>query len=168
MNEALLEAFRHNAWASKFLLDFCRDLTEEQLSATAPGTYGDIRATFHHMIRADAAYVRRLGGGGPDWIDSDDIVGFDQLSAWVDEAEQLWERFLSSPVDAERIVEVSGDHGPEEVRAGVIVAQALHHGNHHREQICAILTSLGLEPPDVQAWEYAWHTGRIWNKVAGD
>jgi hypothetical protein len=29
------------------------------------------------------------------------------------------------------------------------VAQALHHGNAHREQICAILTGASMEPPDV-------------------
>lgn len=26
-----------------------------------------------------------------------------------------------------------------------------------REQACAILTSLGIEHPDLQPWEYAWH-----------
>jgi uncharacterized damage-inducible protein DinB len=48
------------------------------------------------------------------------------------------------------------DDGALEVRAGIIVAQALHHGNSHREQICAVLTSLGVEPPDIQSWAYAW------------
>jgi uncharacterized damage-inducible protein DinB len=37
----------------------------------------------------------------------------------------------------------------------VLVIQALHHGNPHREQICAILTGLGIEPPDIQARAYA-------------
>ena len=52
------------------------------------------------------------------------------------------------------------------VRAGVIVAGASPHGNAHREQICAILTSQGVEPPDIQPWEYAWATGRIWERTA--
>jgi len=29
----------------------------------------------------------------------------------------------------------------------------------HREQICSILTALGLEPPDLQVWAYAEATG---------
>jgi hypothetical protein len=58
------------------------------------------------------------------------------------------------------------DDGALEVRAGVIVAQALHHGNAYREQIYASLTSLGVEPPDIQPWEYAWATGRIWERAA--
>ena len=74
------------------------------------------------------------------------------------------ERLLSEPVDAERVFVV--DDGALEVRAGVIVAQALHHGNAHREQICAILTSQGLEPPDIQPWGYARATGRIWERTA--
>ena len=58
-------------------------------------------------------------------------------------AGQPWERLLAEPVDPERVVVV--DDGALEVRAGMIVAQALHHGNTHREQICAILTSQGIE-----------------------
>jgi len=41
----------------------------------------------------------------------------------------------------------------------VPIAQALHHGNVHREQICSVLTTLGLEPPDLQVWAYAEATG---------
>ena len=50
------------------------------------------------------------------------------------------------------------------MRASVFVSQALHHGNAHREQICSILTSLGIEPPDVQAWGFAEATGRMWER----
>ena len=41
----------------------------------------------------------------------------------------------------------------------MLVIQALHHGNAHREQICVVLTGLGIEPPDIQAWAYAEATG---------
>jgi hypothetical protein len=47
--------------------------------------------------------------------------------------------------------------------AGIFIAQALNHANHHREQVCAILTGFGIDPPDIQAWEYAWTTNRIWD-----
>ena len=52
------------------------------------------------------------------------------------------------PFDPERIMIL--DEGTYEAHAGILLAQALHHGNAHREQICAILTSFGLEPPDLQ------------------
>jgi len=166
VNEALLEAFRHNAWATKQLLAFCRGLSEEQLTSSGTGTFGGILATFNHLVLSDARYLLRLAGSAPAWVDRDESADLDQLKARVEETEQLWEQLLSKPVDAERVIIV--DQGANQVRAGVFVAQALHHGNAHREQICAILTGLGIQPPDVQAWEYAWATGRLWERTADD
>lgn len=166
MNEALLEAFRHNAWATKQLLAFCRGLSEEQLTSSGTGTFGGILATFNHLVLSDARYLLRLAGSAPAWVGRNERADLDQLKARVEETEQLWEQLLSKPVDAERVIIV--DQGANQVRAGVFVAQALHHGNAHREQICAILTGLGIQPPDVQAWEYAWATGRLWERTADD
>jgi uncharacterized damage-inducible protein DinB len=135
-----------------------------QQAASATGTYGSIRATFSHLVLSDGRYLRRLAGGAPAWVDRPEDAVLDELAAWAEEAGQLWERLLSEPVDPERVVVV--DDGALEVRAGIIVAQALHHGNAHREQICAILTSQGIEPPDIQPWEYSWATGRIWERTA--
>lgn len=168
VNGALLEAFRHNAWASTRLLEFCRDLSGEQLTAPGIGTYGGILETFNHVVMAEARYLRRLAGSGPPWVDSDsgsdpgdvDLESLDlyRLQSRAEELEKLWEELLSEPFDAERVLIL--DQGAYEVHAGVLVAQALHHGNAHREQICAILTAAGLQPPDVQAWAYANATGR--------
>jgi uncharacterized damage-inducible protein DinB len=62
VNGALLEAFRHNAWATKQLLEFCRDLSVEQLTAPGIGTYAGILETFNHIVLSDARYLRRLAG----------------------------------------------------------------------------------------------------------
>jgi uncharacterized damage-inducible protein DinB len=165
VNEALLEAFRHNCWATKQLLAYCQDLSAEQLTSSSTGAFGSILATFNHVVLADGRYVGRLAGSLPAWVvDDDESADLDQLAAWVEETERLWEQFLSETVDAERVIIV--DQGANEVRAGVFVAQALHHGNAHREQICAILTGLGLQPPDIQAWGYSWATGRQWERNA--
>jgi hypothetical protein len=39
MNEALLDAFRHNSWATKQLLAACCGLSEEQLTSPATASY---------------------------------------------------------------------------------------------------------------------------------
>jgi uncharacterized damage-inducible protein DinB len=157
----LLEAFRHNAWATKQLLAFCRGLSAEQLTTPASGTYGGILATFNHLILSEAGYIRAPAGSRPAWaVNNEESRDLDELVSRVEETAQIWEQSLSEPVDAERVLLV--DNGAYEVREGVILAQALYHGNAHREQICTILTALGLEPPDIQAWEHAWATGRTW------
>jgi uncharacterized damage-inducible protein DinB len=44
---------------------------------------------------------------------------------------------------------------------GIRLAQALHHGTDHRSQICTALTSLGLEAPAIDVWDFAETQGRL-------
>ena len=159
MDELLLEAFRHNAWATKRLLEFSRTLTPGQLNATATGTYGTIISTFNHLIYADAGYLPRIKITRPAWAEGDetDVADLNELEARVDETARLWEQYLADPLDARH--KLSLDQGAYESESFVPIAQALHHGNVHREQICSVLTTLGLEPPDLQVWAYAEATG---------
>jgi uncharacterized damage-inducible protein DinB len=62
VNEVLFDAIRHNNWATRSLLTFCRDqnFTAEQLEVTGVGTFGGILATLHHIITCDGSYLRRL------------------------------------------------------------------------------------------------------------
>jgi uncharacterized damage-inducible protein DinB len=41
------------------------------------------------------------------------------------------------------------------------LSQALHHGTDHRSQICTALTSIGVEPPPIDVWDYGWQDGRV-------
>ena len=158
MDEYLLEAFRHNVWANKRLIEFCRELTPEQMAATTQGTYGSILDTLNHVVASDAGYLPRPKIKRPEWAgDDQDIKGLDVLLARVEETVPLWERYLSDPLDAEHLLLL--DEGAYEVQATIPVVQALHHGNVHREQVCSILTSLGIQPPDLQVWAYAEETG---------
>jgi hypothetical protein len=71
------------------------------------------------------------------------------------------QRFLAGDWDDERLDERLGDAEVFAVRAGVFLAQALHHANEHRAHVCTILGALGYQPPDVSAWGYALATGRM-------
>lgn len=158
MDDLLLEAFRHNAWATKRLTRFCRDLSPEQLTATPPGTYGTILAVLNHMIQSDAGYLPRPKITRPAWLGEEvDISDFSELEARIDETARLWEQYLADPLDAK--YKLSLDQGAYEAESFVPIAQALHHGNAHREQVCAIITALGIRPPDLQVWTYAEETG---------
>jgi uncharacterized damage-inducible protein DinB len=158
MQEILLEAFRHHAWANKQLLAACRGLPPEQLRlpGTAAGTDRGILAILNHITRSDRGYVSRRGER-PDWVENEDTTDLDELERRAEENAQVWERFLSQPLDASKRIIL--DQGAYEAEQSVLIVQALHHGNAHREQICAILTGLGIQPPDIQAWAYAEATG---------
>ena len=159
MNETLRDAFRHNSWATKELLMACRSLSTDQLTLPVVGSFGSILATFNHLILSDAGYVRRFANSVPAWwVMRDESADLDQLAMRVDETAQLWEQVLAAPLDAEQLIILND--GAYEAHAGVIIAQALHHGSAHREQICSMLTNFGAEPPNVQVWAYAEATGR--------
>jgi len=163
MDGALEEAFRAHSWATRRLLEFCQKLTPEQLAAGRNDATGwSILETFSHLVSADGYYVGTLSGSGrpvPKWNESEEPAwGMDALVERSARLAGLWETYLKTGDDAERLVML--DEGTFECRAGVIVAHALHHGDLHREQICSIVRRIGLEPPDLQPWEYAVDNGR--------
>jgi uncharacterized damage-inducible protein DinB len=163
LNDVLYDPIRHNNWATGSLIKFClaQNLTAEQLEITGVGTYGGILATLDHIVRCDGSYLRRIVDREIEFVDGEPATDLETLGRWNAELGALWEVFLTQPFDVERVIIV--DDNTRGTRAGIFVAQAINHANHHREQVCAVLTGLGIEPPDIQAWEYAWETERIWD-----
>jgi uncharacterized damage-inducible protein DinB len=160
MNDVTLYMFRHNTWATLQLLDFCKQLSPDELQTAGVGTYDNILETFNHIAHAETNYLQRLSGNTFDWLAVDETLDLERLKEKISMTFDGWKQYLSREIDPEEVYYV--DDGEYAVRAGIIITQAIHHGNHHREQICAILTGLGYEPPDIQSWEYAWDTGQIW------
>jgi len=158
MNEILIDAFRHKLWAIKTLIAACQDRSVDELTRPAAG-FGSILATLNHLVLADAGYVASLGGGRADWASDDNETNdLQELAARAEESGARWERFLQEPVDGERLAFL--DDGAYETHAAVVAVQALHHVSVHGEQVCACLTALGVEPPDLQPWALADATGR--------
>ena len=167
MNEIMLEAFRHSAWATNRLLAACRTLSQDQLTVpgTAAGTERGIRGILNHIVRSERGYASRRGDR-PGWAENEeDTADLAELERRVDENGQVWERYLSQPIEAGELIVL--DQGAYEAERSVLVVQALHHGNAHREQISAILTGLEVEPPDIQAWAYAEATGHARQRRPG-
>jgi uncharacterized damage-inducible protein DinB len=169
MNDGLIDAFRHNAWATRLVLDACRGLTDEQLNATIPGVYGSIIDTLRHIVRSEAGYCARLRGDEPSWDRraENDAPDLDELARRNDENEERWLGFLETPFDAERLFVIPWHDGIDrDVPAGVFLVQALHHANEHRTQVCTMLTTLGAEAPALGVWEFAEATNRAPQRVS--
>jgi len=162
MNDGLLDAFRHNAWATQQLLLRCRTLTPAQREATVTGVYGNPVATLWHIIASEAGYCFRLSDQQPDWDrKAMESPSLDNLTARAAEMATRWEEFLTASFDAERVLVYQWEDGTrKDVPAGVVLAQALHHGNEHRGQINTVLTASGVEPLDLGLWDFAEDTHR--------
>jgi uncharacterized damage-inducible protein DinB len=151
----LMEAFyRQNEWANLQLLELCGGLTDEQLDATAVGTFGSIRDTLRHILAAEAGYAYRLGGDESRRIKPEDPwPGFDALA---DTARYTAAQFLSAAGSlTDDPIRVGSDDDLWDVEPAVLLVQAFHHSTEHRAQVFSILTVLGIEPPELSAWEWA-------------
>jgi uncharacterized damage-inducible protein DinB len=164
----LRDSFAHEAWANQAILSFCEQLTPEQLRASTPGAYDGVAQTIRHVIDAAAWYQHRLGLERLAWEErdehTDDVA---ELHRRADEVEARWERLFEQPFDPERVIDSVADDEPvEHIRAGVYVAQVFNHGSEHRDQVCTILTTLGIQPPELDVWAYAYATRRVWTDPA--
>lgn len=162
MNDGLIDGFRHNAWATRVLLETCADLTPAQRSRTVEGTQGTIIQTLWHLISADAGYCTRLTGIEPAWDrKASSPPSIAELAAMNDDLEQRWLAYFETPFNAEQIFVIQWvGNEVRDVPAGIILMQALHHGNEHRSQIATVLTQIGIEPPGWGLWEFAEESGR--------
>ena len=158
----LTDAFAHNAWATLQLLDACMGLTDEQLATTVPGTYGSIVDTLRHVVGADAGYLFVLTGGRVPMIDEDD-KSLDDLRAISAEHAAEWPRLLAEDRDPDEVVTRHRDDGSaSHAPLGVRLAQVVHHGTDHRSQVCTALTTLGIEPPEIDVWAFGRRDGRAY------
>jgi uncharacterized damage-inducible protein DinB len=164
VTDGLLEAFRHNAWANRELLVACKGLTDEQLAASATGTYGSILSTLQHIVDAEASYRLRISGEAPDWAETvEEVTNLTELERYAREMEGFWEVLLAPGFDPDRVLRWYSPYRQAHVEApaSVLTAQTLNHGSEHRSQICTVLTTIGVEPPELDVWSYATATDRI-------
>ena len=153
--DPLREMFRHHAWATLTLLDYCERLPPEQLRETAPGTYGPILETFVHLVGADQRYLVGLTGEQPEApLRQGDAPPLAELRPRFEASVRSWEALLDRIGDLD--VTLPGRGGEPDIShaQNLLMLQAIHHGNDHRTHICSVLNVLGLETPDIDGWSY--------------
>jgi uncharacterized damage-inducible protein DinB len=158
----LADAFGHHVWATIRVLDACAALDDAQLATAVPGTYGSIIDTLRHVVDGDVFYLDVLRGGAPEPFDKErsDIPA---LRAVMDGHDEAWQALVAGDLDPTTDVVEYEDNGYEtHAPLGIRLAQALYHGTDHRSQVCTALTSLGIEPPSIETWDYAALDGRMY------
>jgi uncharacterized damage-inducible protein DinB len=162
MSISLLEdAFGHHVWATLRLLDVCLELSPDQLGTAVPGTYGSILETQRHLVGADASYLFVASGGRTPQIDEDHL-DLSALRVAMERHGPAWSSLLGEDLDPDTVLVRHRDDGSE-TRApiGIRLAQVLHHGTDHRSQICTALTTLGVEPPFIDVWDFGLLDNRV-------
>jgi uncharacterized damage-inducible protein DinB len=150
----LVELVRYNNWANAQVLAVCQQLTSEQVAASAPGAYGSIHRTLGHIIAAEADYVGRMTGIGPQppfrWEDGPAVADIAQFagqvaSALLDSVQNVSPTYLVHEEENGQFIDYHARH---------LFMQAINHGIEHRTNITTILNSLGISLPEVDGWGY--------------
>jgi uncharacterized damage-inducible protein DinB len=155
------DAFDHHIWASLRLLDVCLELPAEQLETSVPGTYGSIFDTARHLVGSDASYLVVISGGSFPPIDEESMT-LAELRAQMATHADAWRSVLDRDPDSATVLTRNRDDGSStDAPVGIRLAQVVHHGTDHRSQICTALTTLGIEPPYIDVWDYGEHAGTV-------
>lgn len=160
----LADAFGHHVWATIQLLDACLALTDEQLATAVPGTYGSILDTMRHLVGSDAGYLFVLSKGQVAEISEADEgrIKLADLRTMMERHGPIWDSVLAQDIDPDLVVARTRDDGTDSLAPmGIRLAQVIHHGTDHRSQVCTALTSLAIEPPAIDAWDFAEQGGRL-------
>ena len=153
-SDTLSTLFSHNLWANLRLLERCAGLTEEQLNATTVGTYGSIHDTLQHVATAERSYLSRIATGQPYRRpkDAPPMTIAEMTESMRASGSGLIE--WAPKVQPSETVQVDWEGTPRDVPKTVLLTQAINHATEHRAQVMAILTQLGIQPPELDAWNY--------------
>ena len=148
----LAKLFEHNNWANLKIIEACSALTDEQLDAEPQSaTKGSIRHTSIHLVSSQDGYLSLLTL---------------PVDARVKASLTFAELQKSVSMSGERLLALARNESSKFptthlrttdgylVDAWVIMVQIINHATEHREQICSMLSSLGITPPELDGWGY--------------
>lgn len=153
-SDTLTTLFRHHLWANLLLFERCAGLSLEQLDARIAGSYGSIAETLQHIVKAEQSYFARISTG-KRYIRPENEPPM-TMAQMLDSLRTTGTGLLEwlGKVQAGDSVEIDWEGTPRSVSKAILFTQVINHATEHREQIKAILTELGIEPPDLQGWAY--------------
>ena len=159
-SDTLTTLFSHNLWANLHLLERCAGLTGEQLAASLSGTYGSIHDTLQHIVTAERSYFSRISTGRPYRRPKDAPPM--TIAEMIESARASGSGLIEGApkVKVDETVQVDWEGTPRDVPKTVILTQVINHATEHRAQVMAILTQLGIQPPELDSWTYFDESGK--------
>ena len=150
----LAEFIRYNNWANQQVFETCQELSDDQLEAALPGSYGTIRSTLVHIIEGEEFYVELLTGHRPQppfqWKAS---PSFAEMRAYATQVGNALVNAIHYIRPTDRVHEE--DHGNTfHYQALAVFIQIINHGVEHRTNITTILSANQHTSPAVDGWGY--------------
>ena len=152
-------AARYNRWINESLYQRCSTLSDEQLNEDAGLFFRSVIGTLNHLLITDLLWLQRMSNAYPileelreiafpaqlDGCISDQLAMLWPLRQRVDDVMVRWTDLLRQD-DARAVIEYTSTAGDEYAKAVDEILQHLfNHQTHHRGQISARLSQLGVD-----------------------
>ena len=164
---------RYNSWINSRLVDATLTLSDEERKRDLGAFFGSIHRTLNHVLLGDYVWMKRLTGGGQACTPLDaqgveigiqglDHVLYDDFALYTARrreldgellrlAEQLSESWLAETMSYANSKGVVRRHP-----RWWAVGHLFNHQTHHRGQVTAMLTRLGVDPGPTDLMVMQW------------
>ena len=122
--------------------------------------------TLRHIVLSDTFDLFVLTGDRAFDID-DEHMTLAEARVAMERNGIGWTDYISRSLDPDEMVhEIDKTDGYQRwAPIGFRLAGVLNHGTDHRSQVCTALTSLGVEPPKIDVFDFGLGAGRIVEKL---
>lgn len=154
LEPTMIEFFQYNHWANQELMGICIRLSDVIITANIPGSYGSIRDTIAHILKAEISFLKRIHGVYPEpdfkWENNPSLSQMMAYEASLNEA--LLDTLQRVP--ATQNVHEEGDGWTFDYQARLIYMSVVYHGIAHRTDITTVLNNKGVSLPELDVWGY--------------
>ncbi len=158
LKEYLKQLYDYMYWANGRYLAVAAAFTEEQLHRNLGHSWGDVHATFVHMLSSERVWLARWQGESPTGhLDPADYQGIESVrAAWA-----ATEMEMRSYVDAQTIeslqavITYANFKGETfHVPLWQMLAHVTNHETHHRGEIAAMFALMQVPHPEDELIQY--------------
>lgn len=147
---------RYNAWQNDGLRKIVSGIDLDDLKKDRGAFFGSIFGTLNHLLWGDTLWISRFDGGAGPGVPAEDHLEMTPTPAvWaadrfrMDARITLWAQSVSAIDLVGDLAWYSGAAEREMSKPkGLCVMQLFNHQTHHRGQVHAMLTSIGIKPND--------------------
>ncbi len=158
VKEYLRQLYDYMYWANGRYLAVAGSLSDEQLHRNLGHSWGDLHATFVHMMSSEQVWLRRWRGESPKGhLDPADYPGITALgAAWaVTEKEMRSYLDAQTPESLQAVITYTNFRGETfRVPLWQMLGHVTNHETHHRGEIAAMFALMEIPHPEDELIQY--------------
>jgi uncharacterized damage-inducible protein DinB len=143
-----IQLYKYNYWANQLTLKSAETLSPDQFFQPQGHGWDSVQRTLVHMMNAEWIWLQRWQGDSPrEWLPFDDFPTVAAIRAhWADIQREISIFVADQTAESlQKIVAYTNTAGQAcQAPLWLLLAHLVNHGTHHRSELSAIFTALGV------------------------